>query len=129
MSTQKSLALKLLPAVFGVSSMSVYLWRQGTATKDALLEPFTPARLRSWAKKNGREIVRQPEDVLAKYEKEAAKRAAGRPSSSDLATSKKAKLARSGSGKLAKLTNRQAAAKGLLREPRLRVVGGAAIRG
>lgn len=120
MSKPKTLSLAGLCTVFGVSSMSVYLWRQGTPTKEALAEPYTPAALKRWAKANGRPIIKDPGDVLARevkaYEKAdraSAVRSTGKAIEARrnlLATvgrkstrKEKVQLQRSGSGKLSGL--------------------------
>lgn len=63
--------------VFGVSSMTLWNWRQGTRSmaplptiksKKATAKPavfFGVASLKSWAKKHGVVIAQAPEDVLA----------------------------------------------------------------
>lgn len=73
-----SLTTKQLQQAFGVAHMTVYNWRQGTATKDAL--PFTLenpdavkprvrfplAKIKAWAKRNGVPFAVEPEKILAK---------------------------------------------------------------
>jgi hypothetical protein len=65
-------------AVFGVSTMTVFNWRKGTATRDPLkvcTDPektwfprFRVTELQRYAKKHKLEFARQPEDVLATWE-------------------------------------------------------------
>lgn len=65
-----NLTTKQVMAIAGVSHMTVYVWRQGTATRDALQtisdkkRPnavlFSAAKLKAWAKKHGVELLHDP---------------------------------------------------------------------
>lgn len=58
---RRKLSTKDLERVFGVSSMTLYLWRQGTATK---------SKLRTAPKKRGdRSVTYYEDDVLAYAQK------------------------------------------------------------
>lgn len=68
-----NLTTKHVMAIAGVSHMTVYVWRQGTATRDALptvedkKRPnavlFRPTTLKAWAKKHGVELLYDPVGV------------------------------------------------------------------
>jgi len=65
-----TLTTKQVMALAGVSHVTVYLWRQGTPTKDPLPTAtpmsnprnvvFLPRTLRAWAKKHGVELKCDP---------------------------------------------------------------------
>lgn len=63
---------KQVMALFGVSHVTTYSWRQGSATRDALPTAPTKGRdvrfklgdLKAWARKHHVQMVRKPEDVL-----------------------------------------------------------------
>lgn len=75
MTTQKTLTVNDLVQAFGVSSMTLYLWRQGTPTKDPLpydvVDPnakrpsiaFRIPKVRAWAKKHGIEFAVDPDNL------------------------------------------------------------------
>lgn len=48
----KTLTMKNLVTLFGVTAMTVYSWRRGTATKEAMPETLTPAAVKRWAKRH-----------------------------------------------------------------------------
>lgn len=69
--------------VFGVTPMTIYLWRQGTASKHSKLPVvvgkrvgravlFRPSAVLTWAQKNGVEVQVDPVAILA--EKEGSER-------------------------------------------------------
>lgn len=72
---------KQLERAFGVSSMTLYLWRQGTATKAAMPTVKNTGRfvlydrgpITAWAKKNGVEFVVPLDQVAANAELKPAK--------------------------------------------------------
>jgi hypothetical protein len=116
MANKQQLTIAQLATAFGVSSVSIYLWRQGTPTKTALEAPHTPANLRRWAKKNGVEFAKDPERVLGKSQDKPVAKPKAKPV-----------LKRSASGKLSgvkSMTNRQAAASGKLKVKPVAVFGG-----
>lgn len=94
--TAAQLTLPSLAKLFGVGPNAIYLWRQGTPTKEALEAPYTPARLKAWAKKHGVEMTCDPQKLLDKPVTSGKR--IGRPPASEK-TAKKV-LKRSGSGKL-----------------------------
>lgn len=78
-----NLNTKQVMALAGVSHMTVYQWRHGTATKDVLPShegnrpgsvEFKPRELKSWAKKHGIELKADPVEVAAGREKLPVKR-------------------------------------------------------
>ncbi len=67
MSRANAISINELARAFGVSTMTLYLWRQGTPTKDPLphlAEPvgnsnritFKRGEVKTWAKKHGLEL-------------------------------------------------------------------------
>jgi hypothetical protein len=71
-SKQPSLTTKQVMAIAGVSHMTVYVWRGGSATKEPLPAwqgsrvgsvEFNPHQLKSWAKKHGVELKHDPVEV------------------------------------------------------------------
>lgn len=77
MSKAATLTTKQLQQAFGVAHMTVYNWRQGTATKDALpfevsdpkaVKPrisYKVSVVKAWAKRNGVDFAVAPEKILA----------------------------------------------------------------
>lgn len=59
-----NLSVKQLAQVFGVTEMTIYNWREETATKTALPKTRTAALIEKWAKRNGVAIVQLPAAVL-----------------------------------------------------------------
>ena len=81
MSTQQNrLSIKQLAQAFNVSTMTLYLWRQGTPTKDPLPciveDPtagkprisFKIAPTKAWARKHGLEFAVDPSALIASTE-------------------------------------------------------------
>lgn len=74
--TTPALTIAQVAAVFGKSTMAVFNWRRGTSTREAL-QPidetarnplFRPSVLLKYAKTYGLEIVRDPTEVVAKWD-------------------------------------------------------------
>lgn len=94
MSKQANLSTKQVMALAGVSHMTVYVWRSGSANKEPLPAwegaragsvEFDPRELKTWAKKHGIELKHDPVEVangtvklrLPTAEQKKSKRAKG----------------------------------------------------
>lgn len=98
----KTLSLKALEAVFGVSAMSIYLWRKGRSGKTELKAPFTPARVRAWAGRNEVAMRLRPELLLETMAARPTRR--GRPAK----TASDAPLKRTATGRMTGVRRAQA---------------------